>query len=293
MLARRPVAFLILCLATLLTAACSHAGEADEPLDPDVLRKIKKLVKGTLAEDTKEREKAWTDIREMGNLVTPGLLELTKQKETTPAMSQSILIALGDSKDPRAGPALLDLLKSPEAAVRKGAARALGDCRYKPASQPLDAVAKNEKENEDVRLFAAVAGAKLGSEASVGALMTLMKSEKSETRSRAVFALGKYGGIKHAAAIESALDDADDSVREDAVEALRLLKEKPAWAGLIKATRDANFKIRGSAMDALHDLTKQKFDREPKIWQEWWEKHKDDPETKPEAKKKDSLKESF
>src|SRR5205823_1603167 len=97
--------------------AAAAAGESEEPIDPDVLRKVRKLVKGTLAEDTKEREKAWNDIREMGNLVTPGLVELCKLKETTPAMSQSILIALGDSKDPRAGPALADLLKSPEAFI--------------------------------------------------------------------------------------------------------------------------------------------------------------------------------
>ena len=114
---------------------------AEEPLDPDVLRKVRKLIKGTLAEDAKEREKAWNDIKEMGNLVTPGLVELCKLKETTPAMSQSILIALGDSKDPRAGPALVELLKSPQPFVRKGAARAMGDCLYKAGLSQLETAA--------------------------------------------------------------------------------------------------------------------------------------------------------
>ena len=288
----------VLCALTALFSGFVGAGESEEPIDPDVLRKVRKLVKGTLAEDVKEREKAWNDIREMGNLVTPGLVELCKLKETTPAMSQSILIALGDSKDPRAGPALADLLKSSEAFIRKGAARAMGDCQYKAGLPQLESAALNEKEDEDVRLFTAVAGAKLGSDKALGVLNALTKSEKSEIRSRAVFALGKYGGIARVAVIESALGDADDSVREDAVEALRLLKEKPAWAGLIKATSDANFRIRGTAMDALRELTKQKIDNEPKLWQEWWEKHKDDsespPESKPDEKKKLKLrKESF
>ena len=141
-----------------------------------------------------------------------------------------------------------------------------------------------------MRLFAATAGAKMASEKAIGVLNALLKSEKPEVRSRAVFALGKYGGIKQCCGIENALDDADDSVREDAVEALRLLKAKPAWAALIKATSDTNFRIRGNAMDALRELTRQKFESDPKVWQEWWAQHKDDPElppeTKPEVKKK-------
>ena len=112
---------------------------------------------------------------------------------------------------------------------------------------------------------------------------------------RAVFALGKYGGTKYAPSIEPALADEDDAVRTDAVEALRLLKTKPAWAGLIKATNDANFRIRGAAMEALREVTKQKIENDPKAWQEWWEKHKDDAEPAPEVKRpgKESLRESF
>lgn len=286
----------LLCLLAAVLSNCALAA-AEEPIDPDVLRKVRKLIKLTLSEDTAEREKGWNDIREMGNLVTPGLVELCKLPETTPAMTQSILIALGDSKDPRAAPALIELLKSPAAAVRKGAARSLGDCRCKEALPALDLISQNEKEDEDVRLFAAVAGAKLGGPNGLAVLNVLLKSPKAEVRSRAVFALGKHGGIKQVEAIEAALADTEDSVREDAIEALRLLKEKRAWAGLIKATKDENFRIRGNAMNALRELTGQKFD-EPKEWQAWWEKHKDDPEAKAPAKKdpkekKERLKESF
>ena len=286
----------IVCLSGLflLLASVPAAAGQDEAVDPDVLRKVRKLIKGTLEEDAKDKEKAWTEIRSMGNLVTPGLVELCKQKETTPAMLQSIMIALADSKDTRAGPALAELLKSPEPFVRKCAARAMGDCNYKAGLEALEAMALNPKEEEDVRLAAATAGAKMQSEKAVGVLNGLLKSPKSEIRSRAVYALGRYGGIKQVEAVEAMLADSEDGVREDTVEALTMLKEKRAWAGLIKALGDSNYRIRGKAMDALQDLTKQKVDHEPKAWQEWWEKHKNDPEPAKDKKdKKEKLKESF
>ncbi|HLX62762.1 MAG TPA: HEAT repeat domain-containing protein [Planctomycetota bacterium] len=270
------------------------AGAQGEPIDPDVLRKVRKLIKGTLETDEKDREKAWTELRGMGNLVTPGLVELCKQKETTPAMMKSIMLALADSKDPRAGPALAGLLKSPDAPVRREAARAMGDCNYKSGLEQLEAMALNEKEDEEARLTAAVAATKMKSEKAGGVLKALLKSPKAEVRSRAVYALGKFGGIAQVDAIESALSDADDSVREDAVEALRLLGEKRAWAGLIKALKDENYKIRGNAMEALRQLTNAKVDPDPIAWQEWWDKHKDDAEpVKGEKKPKKEKLESF
>ena len=39
-----------------------------------LLRKVRKLIKGTLEEDAKDKEKAWTELRSMGNLVTPGFV---------------------------------------------------------------------------------------------------------------------------------------------------------------------------------------------------------------------------
>jgi HEAT repeat protein len=249
----------------------------EEEVDPDVLRKVRKLIKATLSEETTEREEAWKTLKDMGNLAVPGLLGVYRTKETTPQMMKSILIALGDSKDPRAGPALMEILKSDVPAVRRDAARALGDTGYKDACKTLEELAANEKEPDDVRLFSAVAGAKMNSEPSLGLLEKLMKAEKPEIRSRAVFALGKYGGIKQAPVIEKGLDDADQSVREDSVEALRLLKEKPAWGGLVKATGDSDYKVRNGAMDALKQLTGQKLEGAA-AWQEWWKTEKDKKE---------------
>ena len=242
----------------------------EEPVDADVLHKVRKLIRGTLSSDDKEREKAWNDIRDMGNLAVPGLIGVYRQKSTTPEEMRSILLALGDSKDPRAGPALAELLTSAEKSIRRDAARAIGDSGYKGGVPALEKVAHDAKEDEDVRLFAAAAAAKLGSEDALKVLSELLKSSRPEIRSRAVFAIGKNGGVAHVAEIEKALEDSDPSVREDAVEALRLLNNEKVWPGLIKATADSDYKIRGAAMDALRQLTKQKFDNDPKAWQEWF-----------------------
>jgi HEAT repeat protein len=246
------------------------AAPKEEPIDPDVLRKVRKLIQGTLSSDEKEREKAWNDIRDMGNLAVPGLIGVYRQKTTKPEEVRAILIALGDSKDPRAGPALAELLASPEKMIRRDAARAIGDTGYKGGIPALEALARDVKEEEEVRLFAASAAAKLGSADALKILSELMKSEHPEIRSRAVFAMGKCGGAAQAAEIEVALADKDSSVREDAVEALRLLKQEQAWPGLIKATADSDYKIRNAAMDALKELTGQKFGNEPKAWQDWF-----------------------
>jgi HEAT repeat protein len=247
----------------------------EEEVDPDVLRKVRKLVNGTISADEKEHQAAWQGLKDMGNLAVPGLLALYRHKDTMPEMIRSILIALGDSKDPRAGPALLEVLTSKDAMVRRDAARAIGDSNYKDGVKPLEKVAADEKEEDEVRLFAAVGAAKIGSEPGLKILEALLQTKKPENRSRAVFALGRYGNAAQLPAIARALVDADQSVREDAVEALRHLgkKEKQAWGLLVKAIEDEDYKVRNNAMDALRELTPQKFET-PKEWQEWWPKAK-------------------
>ena len=246
-----------------------------ESVDPDVLRKVRKLVKGTLSEIEGERETAWKGLKDMGNLAVPGLLGLYHQKETTPEMVRSILIAFGDSKDMRAGPALVEMLESKEPSIRRDAARSLGESGYPAGRKALEKVAGNEKEDEEVRLFAAVAAAKLGGESGLAVLAALLKSAKPEIRSRAVFGLGKHGGVAQVPVIESALGDSERDVREDAIGALRALGKKECWGPLVKATADNDYKIRSAAMDALQELTKAHVDNTPKAWQEWWAKQGD------------------
>ncbi len=274
----RPIQVLTLVLLAMNGPACAEEPAVsltrDEAPDPEVLRKTRRLIQGTISEDEATREKSWAELKTMGNLAVPGLLALFRQPETTPAMSRSILIALGDAKDKRAGPVLLEALRAPKASVRRDAARALGDSGYTAAREPLEAMAADPTEDAEVRLFAAVAAAKMSSKKAIASLAAMLQDAQPEIRSRAVFALGKYGGLDQVETVAKALDDADQSVREDAVEALRGLALKPVWGPLVKATGDSNYKVRSAAMNALKDVTKRSFDT-PQAWQQWWDQQKE------------------
>jgi len=287
---RRGTSLLALLLPWTALSVLLHAAEppavaesADKPasskdaVDPEVLSKVRKLITDTLSTDQAVREAAWNGLKNMGNLGLPGLVALCRQKETTPEMLRSVLIALGDTKDPRAAPALTEQLSSKDARIRRDAARALGDCGCRDAAPALDKLAGDAAEEEDVRLFAATAGARLASAQALKILVELARSPRAETRSRAVFALGKYGGVEQAAIAAKALDDTDRDVREDAVAALRLLQKKEAWGPLVQATADSDFKVRNAAMDALRELTGQQIGNDPAAWKAWWAKTQGKP----------------
>lgn len=247
---------------------------ADEEIDPDVLRKVTKLVNGTLDTDEKVREKAWAEINDMGNLAVPGLLAVFKQPSTTSQMVSQILIALEDSKDPRAGPALVEILADKAPVNRGNAARAIGDTGYKKGLPALEKVYENDKETEGVRLFAASSAAKLGSTKGLHVIGKLAESKDAEIRKRAVYFLGKYGGSNDVPAVAKLLADADTGVREDAVEALRLIAKQKAddavLGALIEAVGNDHYKARTAAMAALREVSGQKLPNEPKAWQDWW-----------------------
>ena len=165
----------------------------------------------------------------MGNLAVPGLIGLYRQKSTTPEEVRSILIAIGDSNDPRAGVALQELLGSPEKMIRRDAARAMGDTNYKAGVPALLKLAGDSQQDEEVRLFAvASAGRKARQRRrrSTFSVSCWKSAAPGNPFAPPSSPLGKGGGIKHVGQIETALADSDPSVREDAVEALRLHSKK-------------------------------------------------------------------
>jgi len=247
---------------------------AQEPeIDPDVVRKVRKLIKSTLAEDEKAREEGWKGLRDMGNLAVPGLLALYKQTENIPPdLVRSILIALGDSKDVRAGPALVEIAKDKNPVTRAAAARAIGASNYKQGVAVLEAIVDDPKATEEEVRFAATSALRFGSAKGVDGLKRLLTSKDPGTRARAVFDLGKHGGKAHLEAITPLLKDTDVGVRMDAVEALARVGGKETFAPLIEGTKDAEYKIRSAAMDALRAATGKSFGNQPQEWQEWWVK---------------------
>ena len=126
---------------SLLVCAIGFAAETLEETDPDVLRKVRRLIEGSLDSDDEKQKKAANDLREMGNLATPALVTLLKKKETAGPALNAMVIALGDSKDPRAAGALIELLNAENLPLRRMAARALGQSQSKEALKPLEEIA--------------------------------------------------------------------------------------------------------------------------------------------------------
>ncbi len=256
-------------------------GATGAKVHPETLRKVRRLIRGTLKEDEEDRLKAWSGIKDMGNLAVPGLLELYRSKSTTSRMARSILTAFSESKDPRAGPALLEVLDGKEhqdPLLLRDAARAIEDSNFKGALPSLVRHASDEKQDEEVRLFCARAAAKLGAPEGLVQLAQVLKSADAGTRSRAVFAIGRYGAEPQVAILASALKDKDRDVREDAVEGLRRIgtrlkggARESVYGPLVRALADTDYKVRNGAMDILRSMTKQKFE-DPKEWREWWAK---------------------
>lgn len=263
--------------AVALCAVCAGgiAAESLNETDPDVLRKVRRLIDGSLDSNEETQKKAAGDLREMGNLATPALVTLVRKKDTAGPALNALVIALGDSKDPRAAGALLELLNADNPPLRRMAARALGQSANKDALKPLEEIAAAPANDEELRLIAAIACAKLKSEKAPELLRTLSTSKDPGNRARAVFALGKYSPagqeLKTVAALKPFFADLEDNVREECVNALRLVGGKASAAALIELLGEPNFKIRNSAMDALRELTQKKFANDPKEWKDWWE----------------------
>lgn len=229
----------------------------EEVVSDDVMRKIRRLIRATLSEDGEERDEGWKQLRNMGNLAVPGLAAVARHKDTTPEMLNSLMIALGDSKDPRAGPALAGLLKSKNPLVLQGAARAIADSGYKDALPGLEGLASDPTQEEEVRLFAAIAAAKFQSAVGFDALKFMATSDRPATRTRSVFALGKYGGKPYVSTLAAALDDSEAVVRADAIEALRHAGGDEAKVALARAMCDPDHRVRAAALAALRGLTDQ------------------------------------
>lgn len=87
---------------------------------------------------------------------------------------------LGESRDPRAGRALLGALNDSDARVRASAARSLGMLRYVSAVKPVMKALGDS--SSIVRLSAMWALGKLGDKSALPALRKLLKKESNPTR---------------------------------------------------------------------------------------------------------------
>jgi HEAT repeat protein len=146
---------------------------------------------------------------------------------------------------------LLENLKSPSAAVREGAADALGRM-MKPKDR--DAVPRLvgalRDESSKVRASAASALGSIGGEAAVPALVEALK-DTAYVRSNVIDALGKIGGKRAVTALTSVLKSNDQSMKLRAISALRRIGGEAAVSALVEALRDESSSVRASSAEAL------------------------------------------
>ncbi|HOX08126.1 MAG TPA: thioredoxin domain-containing protein [Planctomycetota bacterium] len=242
------------------------------PASPESVAKVKALMNRMDSEAAEEREAAWKDLRDMGDLATPALVGVLKEGKASERRNAAK--AIGLLKDKAAADALRAALADTDAEVRWHSARALGELADTASRDPLIKLVKEDKD-ADVREHAAYALANMGVEDGFTWFREELKAPEASRRSRAVKALGKYGREKYIPDLAGALKDKEARVRTEVVIQLGDIRHKDTVEPLIAALGDEEYKIRERARSALEKLTLvDDLGSDKAKWEEWWAESK-------------------
>jgi HEAT repeat protein len=153
-----------------------------------------------------------------------------------PEAQDGLLDALAERGDRAARPAVLEMLKSPEAAVRAAALRALG-ALGEPADVPL--LAQSLAATDAEKAAARSGLVRLPGPSANAAILAESNRAGSEIRVELIALLAKRRATDTAAGILTAADDRDPSVRAAAMAALGQLGGPQHVAGMLKAVLKA------------------------------------------------------
>jgi hypothetical protein len=260
-------------------AAAGSAPEKKEPEPPkplpaataETVQKVKALMNRLDSKVDEEREAAWKDLTDMGDLATPALVGALKTG--SPAERRNAARALGLLKDKAAAEALRAALADKDVDVRWHAARALGEIGDGASKEALAKLLKDDPD-ETVREHSAYALASLGADEGLNWFKEELAAKQASRRSRAVKALGKYGKGKFIAELAATLKDPEARVRTETVIQLGELRQKEAIPPLITALGDEDYHIRERARSALERLTfVDDLGSDQAKWQAWWAKN--------------------
>ena len=146
-----------------------------------------------------------------------------------------------------------------------------------------------------VKQYALTALVDLKGKEALPRVMEMAKSEHRAARLRAVFELGRIGDPAGAPVINGLLGDRNPILRRECVEALAKIRDRNAIPIIAGMLEDKDQRVRRAAQDALRKLTGEGFafrriegkekgkvtfkrttpSEERKLWDEWWQKHKD------------------
>lgn len=257
------------------------------PASPESVQKVKGLLVRMDSESADERAAAWTELREMGDLAAPALVEALSAGEA--GVRRGAVDALARIKDRATWAAIRGKLSDPDAGVRWRAARAAGEFGDKEARGALAGLVKDDKD-EDVRRHAAYSLAVLGAGEGFAYYKEEVKAPTATRRAQAALVLGKYGQGNYVTELAGLLQDAEVRVRTAAVRELSEIDKKEAIPALILALGDDDYKIRERARAGLERITfMDEFGSDKAKWDEWWARnsgtYKVSTDGKPEAHK--------
>jgi len=188
---------------------------------------------------------------------------LQQLKSSKPEVRAEAAHKLGEAKDKKAVPALIEAMADESASVRIEAARALGAIPHPAAVEPLaislgglSKMAKSRRAGSDkgseAAEYEALATA-LGRQGSpaVAPLVRSLRSEDKEARRWAAHALGLIKSPQAVAPLAERLDDNRSEVRKSAAHALAEIGDPSALGPLKKALTNRDPETRRAAIEAL------------------------------------------
>jgi HEAT repeat protein len=186
----------------------------------------------------------------------PAVIDLLTFAYETALNREPLVKALGAIADPRAADVLLEALADRNPAVRREAAWALGEVGAAKAADDLYLRAVVDSER-DVRRAATFALAKLGDSRAVAPLVPVIDEGSFEERIQAITTLGELGSSDATTALIYVLEDVSISNlpgREAAAAALGKIGDPRAIEALQQALDDPVNTVREAAQTALERL---------------------------------------
>jgi len=294
-------------LITGFLPSIDYALAIDKKFDYRINQKVKKAITDLENKKGNIQREAKKDLISWGADSVEPLIAVVRDWEHEPAdLRVACVDILGEIKDKRAVPVIIDAANENRMTMKYSAARALGNIGDKRAA-PVLIKLLNDKEWQ-VRLYATEALGKIGDISGARPLANLLLADPNDkVRLAAIEALDKLNARTEYKTVLEAFSDNDPQIRSYAVElsASWTVKEAmPAIMGMLKSDRSntvrascahtlgifANYSavpalidalsddykdVRIYALDSLKKMSNQNYGSDKEAWSHWFELNKD------------------
>lgn len=179
-------------------------------------------------------------------------------------------------QDERVDKALIKLLQDKDPNVAVMAAEALAERKHKDAVPALQKLIGKGKNRDVMRAsLAAQANLRVGDQAWITELLTLIQSDDPELRHLAVTSLGESKDKSFLKPLVAALEDPNWSIRMAALQALEGMRSKDAIDAIVARIGKEDGRLRNEFANALWRLTGQSFQDNADGWNAWWKNSRD------------------